>query len=40
MVLERRNFSYLVIDLDPQVISTLRARETPCIYGDASNPEI
>ncbi len=39
-VLERRNFSYLVIDLDPQVISTLRARETPCIYGDASNPEI
>ncbi len=39
-VLERRNLSYLVIDLDPQVISALRAREVPCIYGDAGNPEI
>jgi len=39
-VLERRKFPYLVIDLDPRVISTLRAREIPCIYGDASNPEI
>ena len=39
-VLERRKFSYLVIDLDPQVISELHARGTPCIYGDASNPEI
>ncbi len=39
-VLERRNFSYLVIDLDPQVISALHAREIPCIYGDAGNPEI
>lgn len=39
-VLERRNLSYLVIDLDPQVISALHAREIPCIYGDASNPEI
>ncbi len=39
-VLQRRNFSYLVIDLDPQVISRLRSRGIPCIYGDASNPEI
>jgi CPA2 family monovalent cation:H+ antiporter-2 len=39
-VLERRNLSYLVIDLDPQVISALHAREIPCIYGDAGNPEI
>jgi CPA2 family monovalent cation:H+ antiporter-2 len=39
-VLERRKFSYLVIDLDPQVISALRAKDIPCIYGDASNPEI
>jgi len=39
-VLERRKFSYLVIDLDPRVISELRSREIPCIYGDASNPEI
>jgi len=39
-VLERRNFSYLVIDIDPQVISSLLSRGIPCIYGDASNPEI
>ena len=39
-VLERRKFSYLVIDLDPQVISRLHARGIPCIYGDSSNPEI
>ena len=39
-VLERRKLSYLVIDLDPQVISALHAREIPCIYGDAGNPEI
>jgi len=39
-VLERLNFSYLVIELDPQIITTLRARGIPCIYGDASNPEI
>jgi CPA2 family monovalent cation:H+ antiporter-2 len=39
-VLERRNLSYLVIDLDPQVISALRASDIPCIYGDAGNPEI
>ncbi|MBA7478227.1 putative cation/proton antiporter YbaL [subsurface metagenome] len=39
-VLEQRNLSCLVIDIDPQVISKLRARGIPCIYGDASNPEI
>ncbi len=39
-VLEQRNLSHLVIDLDPQVISRLRSRGIPCIYGDASNPEI
>ncbi|MFC1901609.1 cation:proton antiporter [Chloroflexota bacterium] len=39
-VLEKQQFSYLVIELDPQVISRLRARGIPCIYGDASNPEI
>ena len=30
----------LVIDLDPNVISQLRKRGIPCIYGDASNSEI
>jgi len=40
MVLERRGFSYLVIDNDPRAIDALRAREVPYLYGDASNPEI
>ena len=39
-VLERRKFSYLVIDIDPRVIDAAREREIPCVYGDASNPEI
>ena len=39
-VLERRGFSYLVIDNDPKVIDDLNSRGVPCIYGDASNPEI
>lgn len=39
-VLKRRNFSYLVIDSDPRVIDSLRPQQVPCIYGDASNPEI
>jgi len=39
-VLERRGFSYLVVDIDPMVIDTARARSIPCIYGDASRPEI
>jgi CPA2 family monovalent cation:H+ antiporter-2 len=40
MVLERQKFSYLVIELDPKVIAGLHTRGIPCIYGDASNPEI
>lgn len=39
-VLERHKFAYLVIDLDPTIIAGLRAKGIPCIYGDASNPEI
>jgi len=39
-VLDRRNLSYLVIEIDPVVISRLRSRGVPCIYGDATNPEI
>jgi len=39
-VLEKQKFSYLVIELDPILISRLRAEGIPCIYGDASNPEI
>jgi CPA2 family monovalent cation:H+ antiporter-2 len=36
-VLEQRHFSYLIIDLDPNVIEGLRRRGVPCIYGDAAN---
>ena len=39
-VMDKQKFTYLVIDLDPTVISKLNARGIPCIYGDASNPEI
>jgi len=39
-ILEKQKFSYLVIDLDPTIISRLRAQGIPCIYGDASNREI
>jgi CPA2 family monovalent cation:H+ antiporter-2 len=38
--LDRQKFSYVVIELDPHVIARLRARGIPCIYGDASSPEI
>jgi CPA2 family monovalent cation:H+ antiporter-2 len=39
-VLERRNFPYLVIDIDPRSLESLRDRGIPCIYGDAANPDI
>ena len=39
-VLRRRNLNYLVIELDPKKIAELRKEGVPCIYGDASNPEI
>ncbi len=39
-VLEKQKFTYLVIDLDPTVVSDLKNRGIPVIYGDASNPEI
>ena len=39
-ILERQNFTYIVIDLDPQVIAKLHAEGIPCIYGDAANPGI
>jgi CPA2 family monovalent cation:H+ antiporter-2 len=39
-VLDKQNFSYLVIELDPNAVAKVRAQGVPCIYGDASNPEI
>jgi CPA2 family monovalent cation:H+ antiporter-2 len=37
---ERRGFRYLVVETDPFIIRELRRRETPCIYGDASQPDV
>ena len=39
-VLEAQKFPYLVIDLEPDIIARLKARGIPCLYGDASSPEI
>jgi CPA2 family monovalent cation:H+ antiporter-2 len=39
-VLERRHFSYLVIDIDPRALDRAREKGIPCVYGDASNPDI
>jgi CPA2 family monovalent cation:H+ antiporter-2 len=39
-VLEKQKFTYLVIELDPIIVTRLKAQGIPCIYGDASNPEI
>ncbi|MFQ5826480.1 MAG: cation:proton antiporter [Dehalococcoidia bacterium] len=40
LVLEEHHVPYVVIDLNPQVISELRERGVPAIYGDASNPVV
>jgi CPA2 family monovalent cation:H+ antiporter-2 len=39
-VLEKQKFPYLVIDLDPNAIARLKAQGAPCLYGDASSPEV
>jgi CPA2 family monovalent cation:H+ antiporter-2 len=39
-MLKELNISYLVIDLDPAIISDLRSKEIPCVYGDAGNLEV
>jgi len=39
-ILSRRNLPYLIIDLDPQVISRSRKTGVPCLYGDASKFEV
>ena len=39
-VLENRGFKYIVIDIDPRIIDTARKNNIPCIFGDASNPEV
>ncbi|MDP2953688.1 MAG: cation:proton antiporter, partial [Chloroflexota bacterium] len=39
-VLRQQHLPYLVIDLDPKVVSKMRAQGEPCLYGDASHPEV
>jgi len=36
----RRGFRCLVVELNPYIISDLRRREVPCVYGDASQSEV
>ena len=38
--LQRYNIPYIVVELNPQIISELRAQGIPCIYGDAGNARI
>ena len=39
-MLRQLQIPHVVIDLDPAVISSLRDRGVPCIYGDAGNREV
>jgi len=39
-ILRRYNLPYIVVELNPQIISELRAQGVPCIYGDAGNARI
>ena len=39
-ILSQLAIPYVVTDLDPKTISELRERGIPCIYGDASNPNV
>ncbi len=38
--LKRAGISFLVIEIDPELISTLRYKEIACIYGDATNAHV
>jgi CPA2 family monovalent cation:H+ antiporter-2 len=38
--LKRYDIPYVAIELNPHIISELRAQKVPCIYGDAGNPQI
>ncbi len=39
-ILQRYHIPYIVVDLNPQIISELRTQGVPCIYGDAGNAQI
>jgi len=39
-ILRRYNIPYVVVELNPRIISELRTQGVPCIYGDAGNARI
>lgn len=39
-ILQKYDLPYIVIEMNPQIISELRAQGVPCIYGDAGNAKI
>ena len=39
-ILQNYQIPYVVIELNPRIISDLRAKEVPCVYGDAGNAQI
>ncbi len=39
-ILQKYNIPYIVIELNPQIISELRSQGVPCIYGDAGSTQI
>lgn len=39
-VLDRHGIPFLVVDIDQNVIQSLRMRGVPCVYGDAANLEV
>jgi len=38
--LQKYKIPYVVVELNPQIVSELRAQRVPCIYGDAGNAQI
>jgi len=39
-ILQKYNLPYIIVELNPQIISELRDQGVPCIYGDAGNTQI
>lgn len=38
--LDKRGFPYVVVEYNPSIVWSLRARGTPVVYGDAGNPVV
>ena len=39
-ILRKYNIPYVVVEINPLIISELRAQEIPCIFGDAGSHQI